>query len=87
MNDASQQTKILRSRMLELVGQLRADVPTVAEPQARAMFETSAEVLAGLVKAFDDYGKKTGSPWSEHPGFGYEKPRPQSAAFLKHFGH
>jgi hypothetical protein len=30
----------------------------VDEPQLKAMFETSAEVLGGLVKAFRDYEQK-----------------------------
>ncbi len=28
------------------------------EPQLKAMFETSAEVLTGLAKAFEDYERK-----------------------------
>jgi hypothetical protein len=28
------------------------------------MFETSAEVLGGVVKAFDDYEKKNEAAWS-----------------------
>ena len=31
---------------------LRQDVEKVDEPQLKAMFETSAEVLGGLIKAF-----------------------------------
>jgi hypothetical protein len=30
----------------------------VDEPQLKAMFETSAEVIAGLEKAFSDYEQK-----------------------------
>ena len=31
--------------------------------QLRAMFETSADVLGGLIKAFSDYEKKNESAW------------------------
>ena len=35
--------------------------PGRVEPQLKAMFETSAEVLGGLEKAFKDYEKKNES--------------------------
>ncbi len=35
------------------------------EAQLKAMFETSAEVLSGLIKAFDDYEKKNEAAWRE----------------------
>ena len=38
---------------------LREDIGKVDEPQLKAMFETSAEVLGGVVKAFRDYEKRT----------------------------
>jgi hypothetical protein len=44
--------------MRQLIEHLRGDVGKVTEPKAQALFETSAEVLTGLVKAFDDYEKK-----------------------------
>src|SRR3979411_1552864 len=31
------------------------------------MFETSAEVLGGLIKAFRDYGQKNGRTWRAQP--------------------
>jgi hypothetical protein len=42
---------------------LRRDVERVDEPRLKAMFETSAEVLDGLIKAFDDYEKKNEPAW------------------------
>jgi hypothetical protein len=42
---------------------LREDIEKVDEPQLRAMFETSAEVLGGLIKAFGDYEKKNEAAW------------------------
>lgn len=35
------------------------------EPQLKAMFETAAEVLGGLKKAFSDYERKNDSARSE----------------------
>jgi hypothetical protein len=42
---------------------LRADIEKVDEPQLKAMFETSAEVIAGLEKAFHDYEEKNEPAW------------------------
>jgi len=47
----------------ELKHQLRKDLQQIQEPQARAMMETTAEVLSGLSKAFDDYQHKTEPAW------------------------
>jgi hypothetical protein len=38
-------------------------VTKVDEPQLKAMFETSAEVLGGLAKAFQDYERKNEAAW------------------------
>ena len=38
-------------------------VPSCDEPQLKAMFEASAEVLEGLIKAFRDYEQKDESAW------------------------
>ena len=53
--------------MRQLIEHLREDVGKVAEPKAQALFETSEEVLAGLVKAFDDYEKKSEAAWRTEP--------------------
>jgi len=39
----------------DLVTHLREDTEKFDEPKAQALFETSAEVLIGMRKAFDDY--------------------------------
>jgi hypothetical protein len=51
-------TQNMKKRFKEMITHLREDVRKVDEPQLKAMFETSAEVLSGLTKAFDDYEKK-----------------------------
>ena len=53
--------------MRQLIEHLRADVGKVMEPKAQALFETSAEVLSGLVKAFDDYEHKSEKAWRTAP--------------------
>ena len=53
--------------MRQLIDLLREDVGKVTEPKAQALFETSAEVLTGLVKAFDDSEKKNEAAWRTEP--------------------
>ena len=48
-NDSLHHTQKLKGMMHELIDHLRADVDRVTDPKARAMFETSAEVVIGLV--------------------------------------
>lgn len=45
----------LRNTMEDLVAQLRAEMNKVDEPRAQVLFETTAEALGGLIKAFQDY--------------------------------
>lgn len=46
-----------------LVAHLRGDVGKVGDPQGKAMFEVTAEVLGGLSKAFDDYEQRSEPAW------------------------
>ena len=53
-----------QQRLREEIDHLREDVERVQEPQLRAIFETSAEVLGGVVKAIEDYERKNEPAWS-----------------------
>jgi len=53
----------MQARLKEIMDHLREDIVKVDEPQLRAMFETAAEVLGGLRKAFSDYEQKNESAW------------------------
>jgi hypothetical protein len=53
----------MQKALREIKDHLREDIEKVDEPQLKAMFETSAEVLAGLEKAFQDYERKNESAW------------------------
>jgi Zn-dependent M32 family carboxypeptidase len=63
--DPLHHTRKMQQRFQELIDHLREDVDKVEEPQFKAMFETAAEVLAGLVKAFRDYEQKSESAWRQ----------------------
>ncbi|RYC23266.1 hypothetical protein EUU22_03275 [Ciceribacter ferrooxidans] len=52
-----------RARLEEKINHLREDIDKVDEPQLKAMFETSAEVLEGLRTAFAHYENRGESAW------------------------
>jgi len=53
----------MQKPLREIRDHLRADIEKVDEPQLKAMFETAAEVLGGLMKAFRDYEQKNEKAW------------------------
>ncbi|MFL4979596.1 MAG: hypothetical protein ACJ8FV_14045, partial [Xanthobacteraceae bacterium] len=61
--DPRHHTQKMQKRLKETMDHLREDIEKVDEPQLKAMFETSAEVLGGLIKAFRDYEQKNESAW------------------------
>ncbi len=61
--DPRHHTRKMQQRLRETMQHLREDVEKVDEPQLKAMFETSAEVLGGLAKAFHDYEQKNEAAW------------------------
>lgn len=52
-----------RRRIEALAGELRSDLARIDDPQFRALFETAAEVLLGLGKAFADFETKEEPAW------------------------
>ncbi|HLO17688.1 MAG TPA: hypothetical protein VK206_22855 [Anaerolineales bacterium] len=51
-------------RMIEdLINHLRTDIEKVDDPQAKALFEVSAEVLQGLQRAFQHFETKSEKAW------------------------
>jgi hypothetical protein len=42
----------------EVIAHVRGDATKVDEPKARALFETTAEVLTGLVTAYHHYDER-----------------------------
>ena len=66
-NNLIRHTHKIKAQMRQIIKHLREDVGKVTEAKAQALFETSAEVLAGLIKAFDDYEKKTEAAWQTAP--------------------
>jgi uncharacterized membrane-anchored protein YhcB (DUF1043 family) len=67
---ARNHTQKMQKRLNDTITDLRQDLEQVEEPKLKAMFETSAEVLGGLVKAFKDYEQKNETAWRD------ERPAP-----------
>jgi len=61
--DPRHHTQKMQKALREIKDHLREDIEKVKEPQLKAMFETSAEVLGGLIKAFHDYEQKNEAAW------------------------
>jgi len=61
--DPKDHTAHVKRMLADLVAHLRSDVPKIDEPQAKAMFEVTAEVVGGLIKAFDDFELRSEPAW------------------------
>jgi hypothetical protein len=61
--NARDHTEALSKEFEAIIEHLRADVEKVDDPRAQALFETSAEVIGGLQKAFAHYGAGTEPAW------------------------
>ena len=61
--DPRHHTQKMQTRLQEIIDHLREDIGKVDDPQMKAMFETSAEVLGGLKKAFSDFEQKNENAW------------------------
>ena len=79
-NSPIHHTQKIKARMRQLIEHLREDVGKVTEPKAQALFETSAEVLIGLVKAFDDYENKSEAAWRTESTASHPKERATHAS-------
>jgi hypothetical protein len=62
-SDPRHHTQKMKQRLQETIDHMREDIEKVDDPKFKAMFETAAEVLGGLKKAFGDYEQKNESAW------------------------
>jgi hypothetical protein len=53
----------LKQMLNDTANHAREDVLKISDPKAQALFETTAEVLKGLVKAFEDFEQKSEPAW------------------------
>ncbi len=62
-SDPRHHTLKLKGMLSDVINHAREDVKKVNDPKAQALFETTAEVLTGLRKAFDDFEQKREEAW------------------------
>jgi hypothetical protein len=54
-SDPRHHTQRIKGMLDDAAQHCREDVGKITEPKAKAMFETTAEVLKGLITAYDHY--------------------------------
>jgi hypothetical protein len=62
-NSPQHHTAKIKDMLTGVIEHVRSDVEKVSEPKAQALFETTAEVLIGLRKAYEDYDQGTEAAW------------------------
>ena len=61
--DPRHHTANIRQMLTETIDHAREDVDKIDEPRAQALFETTAEVLSGLVTAYEHYEHRSEEAW------------------------
>lgn len=61
--DLHHHTAKIKAMLTDIIDHVREDVNKVDEPKAQALFETTAEVLNGLVTAYSHYEEHSESAW------------------------
>jgi hypothetical protein len=61
--DPRYHTARIRQMLIELAQHARDDVGQIDEPRAQALFETTAEVLQGLARAYEHYDAGSEPAW------------------------
>lgn len=62
-NDSRHHTLKIKDMQNDTMQHMREDVGKVSDPKAQALFETSAEVLHGLITAYDHFEQKSEVAW------------------------
>jgi hypothetical protein len=58
----------INEMLIEACEHAKEDVSKVQDPKAQALFETTAEVLKGLVTAYDHFESGTETAWKRAAG-------------------
>jgi hypothetical protein len=67
-NDPRHHTAKIKQMLTETLEHARRDVAKVSDPKAQALFETTAEVLAGLKKAYEHFEQGAEGAWKTASG-------------------
>lgn len=58
-NDPRHHTDKIKGMLRDAMEHVRDDVSKVSDPKAQALFETSAEVLGGLITAYEHFEQRS----------------------------
>jgi protease I len=61
--DAHRHVRRIKRMLDEAAAHAREDIEKISDPKAKALFETTAEGLNGLAKAFSDFEEKSEPAW------------------------
>lgn len=62
-NDPRHHTIKIKDMLSDVRDHLREDIGKVEDPRAQALFETTAEVLGGLITAYEHYERGSEEAW------------------------
>ncbi|HLS30785.1 MAG TPA: hypothetical protein VK021_08015 [Flavobacteriaceae bacterium] len=63
MEKSKQHSKIVRKKLQEVIDMLREEIPSTEDDKAKALYETSAEVLIGVKTAFAHFEEGEEEAW------------------------
>jgi hypothetical protein len=63
--DPRHHTCKIKDMLRQSMQHMREDVEKVSNPKAQALFETSAEVLGGLITAYDHFEQRSEPAWKQ----------------------
>jgi hypothetical protein len=62
-DDLRHHTRRINGILTDAMDHCREDMGKIEDPRGQALFETTAEVLGGLVKAYEDYETRSEEAW------------------------
>ena len=65
VSDPRHHTARIKGMLTEAMNHDREDVAKVDDPKAEALFETTAEVLQGLITAYEHFERGAEEAWQE----------------------
>lgn len=64
-SDPRHHTIKIRGMLNETIQHVREDVGKIEDPRGQALFETTAEVLGGLVTSYEHYENRSEEAWGD----------------------
>jgi len=62
-DDPRHHTRKIKEMLHGSMQHIREDITKVEDPKAQALFETSAEVLGGLITAYEHFEQRNEAAW------------------------